>query len=63
MPRCTTARPDAIQAVKEVMGEIGGAIIAITLVMVSCVPPSRSRTGPVGVFYRQFSITHGRVPS
>ncbi|MBK9286547.1 MAG: efflux RND transporter permease subunit [Flavobacteriales bacterium] len=44
-------------AVKEVMGEIGGAIIAITLVMVSVFIPVSFMTGPVGVFYRQFSIT------
>lgn len=44
-------------AVKEVMGEIGGAIIAITLVMVSVFIPIAFTTGPVGVFYRQFSIT------
>ena len=45
------------QAVKVVMGEIGGAIIAITLVMVSVFIPISFMTGPVGVFYRQFSIT------
>jgi len=44
-------------AVKEVMGEIGGAVIAITLVMVSVFIPISFMTGPVGVFYRQFSIT------
>ena len=44
-------------AVKEVMGEIGGAIIAITLVMVSVFVPISFMTGPVGEFYRQFSIT------
>ncbi len=44
-------------AVKVVMGEIGGAIIAITLVMVSVFIPISFMTGPVGVFYRQFSIT------
>ncbi|CAM1342206.1 efflux RND transporter permease subunit [Tenacibaculum amylolyticum] len=45
------------QAVTEVIGEIGGAIIAITLVMVSVFVPISFMTGPVGVFYRQFSIT------
>lgn len=45
------------KAVKSVMGEIGGAIIAITLVMVSVFIPISFMTGPVGVFYRQFSIT------
>lgn len=44
-------------AVKSVMGEIGGAIIAITLVMVSVFLPIAFLSGPVGVFYRQFSIT------
>ncbi|MCG1036965.1 efflux RND transporter permease subunit [Polaribacter sargassicola] len=41
----------------EVLGEIGGAIIAITLVMVSVFIPISFMSGPVGVFYRQFSIT------
>ncbi|TNF24617.1 MAG: efflux RND transporter permease subunit, partial [Bacteroidetes bacterium] len=45
------------KAVSKVMGEIGGAIIAITLVMVSVFIPISFMTGPVGVFYRQFSIT------
>ncbi|RNL87828.1 efflux RND transporter permease subunit [Sinomicrobium pectinilyticum] len=40
-----------------VLGEIGGAILAITLVMVSVFIPISFMTGPVGVFYRQFSIT------
>ena len=45
------------KAVKEVMGEISGAIIAITLVMVSVFVPIAFMSGPVGTFYRQFSIT------
>ncbi len=45
------------QAVKQVMGEISGAIIAITLVMVSVFLPIAFMSGPVGAFYRQFSIT------
>ncbi|MCO6499572.1 MAG: efflux RND transporter permease subunit [Vicingus serpentipes] len=44
-------------AVKKVMGEISGAIIAITLVMVSVFVPIAFMSGPVGTFYRQFSIT------
>ncbi len=44
-------------AAQKVLGEIGGAIIAITLVMVSVFVPLSFMTGPVGVFYRQFSIT------
>ena len=45
------------QAVRLVMGEISGAIIAITLVMVSVFLPIAFMSGPVGAFYRQFSIT------
>lgn len=45
------------KAVKIVVGEIGGAIIAITLVMVAVFVPISFMDGPVGVFYRQFSIT------
>ncbi len=44
-------------AVKKVLGEISGAIIAITAVMVSVFLPISFMTGPVGTFYRQFSIT------
>ena len=44
-------------AVKKVLGEISGAIIAITLVMVAVFVPISFMTGPVGTFYRQFSIT------
>lgn len=45
------------KAVKEVLGEISGAIIAITAVMVSVFVPISFMSGPVGTFYRQFSIT------
>lgn len=45
------------KAVKRVLGEIGGAIIAITLVMTAVFVPVAFMTGPVGIFYRQFSIT------
>jgi len=45
------------KASSEVLGEIGGAIVAITLVMVSVFIPISFMSGPVGVFYRQFSIT------
>lgn len=44
-------------AVKKVLGEISGAVIAITLLMVSVFIPVSFMSGPVGVFYRQFSIT------
>jgi hydrophobic/amphiphilic exporter-1 (mainly G- bacteria), HAE1 family len=43
-------------ASKIVLSEIGGAIIAITLVMVSVFIPIAFMSGPVGVFYRQFAI-------
>ncbi len=45
------------KATKEVLEEISGAIIAITLVMTSVFVPISFMSGPVGVFYRQFSIT------
>jgi HAE1 family hydrophobic/amphiphilic exporter-1 len=45
------------KAVKKVLGEISGAIIAITMVMVSVFIPISFMSGPVGTFYRQFSIT------
>jgi hydrophobic/amphiphilic exporter-1 (mainly G- bacteria), HAE1 family len=45
------------RATLQVLGEIGGAIVAITLVMTAVFVPVAFMTGPVGVFYRQFSIT------
>ena len=45
------------EASRKVLGEIGGAIVAITLVMVSVFIPIAFMPGPVGVFYREFSIT------
>lgn len=44
-------------AVKKVLGEISGAVIAITLLMTSVFVPVAFMSGPVGIFYRQFSIT------
>ena len=44
-------------AVKKVLGEISGAVIAITLLMTAVFVPVAFMPGPVGVFYRQFSIT------
>lgn len=44
-------------AVRKVIGEIGGAVIAITLLMTAVFIPVAFMTGPVGIFYRQFSIT------
>lgn len=45
------------KATQAAMAELSGAIIAITLVMTSVFVPIAFMTGPVGVFYRQFSIT------
>lgn len=45
------------RATVEVLREIGGAIIAITLVMTAVFIPLLFMSGPVGIFYRQFSIT------
>jgi HAE1 family hydrophobic/amphiphilic exporter-1 len=44
-------------AVQQVLGEISGAVIAITLLMTAVFVPVAFMTGPVGTFYRQFSIT------
>lgn len=48
---------DAREATLVSMSEISGAIIAITLVMSAVFIPVAFMSGPVGVFYRQFSIT------
>ena len=45
------------RATKEVINEISGAIIAITMVMTAVFIPVTFMTGPVGVFYRQFGLT------
>jgi hydrophobic/amphiphilic exporter-1 (mainly G- bacteria), HAE1 family len=45
------------KAVQKVLGEITGAVIAITLLMTAVFVPVTFMTGPVGTFYRQFSIT------
>src|SRR6185295_7407936 len=46
-----------LKATEEAMHEISGAIIAITLVMAAVFIPVAFMSGPVGIFYRQFSIT------
>lgn len=48
---------DAYEATIESMKEMSGAIIAITLVMSAVFVPVAFMSGPVGIFYRQFSIT------
>jgi HAE1 family hydrophobic/amphiphilic exporter-1 len=45
------------KAVRKVLGEISGAVIAITLLMTAVFVPVAFMSGPVGIFYRQFSIT------
>jgi HAE1 family hydrophobic/amphiphilic exporter-1 len=47
----------ARKATKKVMHEISGAIIAITFLMAAVFIPVAFMSGPVGIFYRQFSIT------
>jgi HAE1 family hydrophobic/amphiphilic exporter-1 len=46
-----------LEATKMALKEIGGAIIAITLVMAAVFIPVAFMSGPVGIFYRQFSVT------
>ncbi len=45
------------RAVQKVLKEISGAVIAITLLMTAVFIPVAFMPGPVGTFYRQFSIT------
>jgi len=45
------------QAVQSVLKDISGAVIAITFLMTAVFIPVAFMSGPVGVFYRQFSIT------
>jgi HAE1 family hydrophobic/amphiphilic exporter-1 len=45
------------EATQMVIQQIAGAVIAITLVMTAVFVPVTFMSGPVGVFYRQFSIT------
>ncbi|MFT6749149.1 MAG: HAE1 family hydrophobic/amphiphilic exporter-1 [Flavobacterium sp.] len=47
----------ARKATRKAMSEIGGAIIAITFLMAAVFIPVAFMSGPVGIFYRQFSIT------
>lgn len=46
-----------LKATKKAMHEISGAIIAITFLMAAVFIPVAFMAGPVGIFYRQFSIT------
>ena len=55
--KMTEEHMPAKEATVAAMKEISGAIIAITLVMSAVFVPVAFMTGPVGVFYRQFSLT------
>src|SRR5690606_5106203 len=46
-----------MEATLAAMKEITGAVIAITLVMSAVFIPVAFLSGPVGIFYRQFSLT------
>jgi HAE1 family hydrophobic/amphiphilic exporter-1 len=46
-----------LKATQQAMHEISGAIIAITFLMAAVFIPVAFMSGPVGIFYRQFSIT------
>lgn len=48
---------DPVTATKLAMKDISGAIIAITMVMAAVFIPASFLNGPVGIFYRQFSVT------
>ncbi|MBB5284187.1 HAE1 family hydrophobic/amphiphilic exporter-1 [Rhabdobacter roseus] len=47
----------AREATFAAMDEISGAVVAITLVMSAVFIPVAFMSGPVGIFYRQFSLT------
>jgi len=48
---------DPVEAAKAAITEIGGAVIAITLVMTAVFVPVTFLSGPVGIFFRQFAVT------
>ena len=45
------------EASKAAISEIGGAVVAITLVMTAVFVPVAFLPGPVGIFFRQFALT------
>ncbi len=47
---------DPLRATRKAIRQIAGAIIAITFVMAAVFIPVAFLSGPVGIFYRQFSI-------
>lgn len=46
-----------LKATQAAMHDVSGAIVAITFVMAAVFIPVAFMSGPVGIFYRQFSIT------
>ncbi|HEY0928362.1 MAG TPA: efflux RND transporter permease subunit [Gemmatimonas sp.] len=48
---------DPLAATRKAVSQIAGAVIAITFVMAAVFIPVGFLSGPVGIFYRQFSIT------
>ncbi len=57
MPKWKQEHLSPYQATYKVIHEISGAIVAITFVMAAVFVPVAFMSGPVGIFYRQFSIT------
>jgi HAE1 family hydrophobic/amphiphilic exporter-1 len=55
--KITEEHMDPLPATIAAMKEITGAVIAITIVMAAVFIPVAFLSGPVGVFYRQFSLT------
>lgn len=55
--KMTEDKMPPLEATIAAMKEISGAIIAITLVMSAVFIPVAFLSGPVGIFYRQFSLT------
>ncbi len=55
--KMATKHLSPLKASMEVLNEISGAIIAITLVMTAVFLPVTFLPGPVGTFYRQFGVT------
>jgi len=50
-------RSHAVEASRKAMGQISGAIIGVTLVLVSVFVPLAFFSGSIGNIYRQFSAT------
>ena len=55
--RMEATHESPLDATKNAMDEISGAIISITLVMCAVFVPVTFISGPTGVFYKQFGIT------